>query len=42
MITPKNDKSMNEKSKYWVEIANYDIETAKAMSMSKKYIISIE
>lgn len=34
----KNDKGMDEKSKYWVEIAEYDIETAKAMLVSKRFL----
>jgi len=29
---------MNEKSTYWIEIADYDLETAKAMLVSKRYL----
>ena len=29
---------MNKKSKYWIEIADYDLETAKAMLASKRYL----
>jgi HEPN domain-containing protein len=29
---------MNKKSAYWVEIADYDLETAKAMLVSKRYL----
>jgi HEPN domain-containing protein len=29
---------MNEKSTYWIEIADYDFETAKAMLASKRYL----
>jgi len=29
---------MNEKTKYWIEIADYDIGTAKAMLASKRYL----
>jgi len=29
---------MNEKSTYWIEIAEYDLETAKAMLSSKRYL----
>jgi len=29
---------MNDKAKYWIDIADYDIETAKAMLVSKRYL----
>ena len=29
---------MNKKIKYWVDIADYDLETAKAMLQSKRYL----
>jgi len=29
---------MSEKSEYWIEIAEYDIETAKAMLVSKRFL----
>ena len=29
---------MSEKSEYWIEIAEYDIETAKAMLASKRFL----
>ena len=29
---------MNKKSTYWIEIADYDLETAKAMLASKRYL----
>jgi HEPN domain-containing protein len=29
---------MNEKSTYWIEIADYDLETAKVMLTSKRYL----
>ena len=29
---------MSEKSTYWIEIADYDLETAKAMLTSKRYL----
>jgi len=29
---------MCEKSKYWIEIADYDIETAKAMLVSRRFL----
>jgi HEPN domain-containing protein len=29
---------MDEKVKYWVELAEYDLETAKAMLKSKRYL----
>ena len=29
---------MNEKAIYWTEIADYDLETAKAMLVSKRYL----
>ena len=29
---------MDDKTKYWVDIADYDIETAKAMLLSKRYL----
>jgi HEPN domain-containing protein len=29
---------MSEKSTYWIEIADYDLETAKAMLSSKRYL----
>jgi HEPN domain-containing protein len=29
---------MNEKVKYWVELAEYDLETAEAMLKSKRYL----
>jgi HEPN domain-containing protein len=29
---------MNDKTKYWIEIADYDIETAKAMLTSKRFL----
>ena len=29
---------MNEKSTYWIDIADYDLETAKAMLTSKRYL----
>jgi HEPN domain-containing protein len=29
---------MNERSIYWIEIADYDLETAKAMLTSKRYL----
>jgi len=29
---------MNDKSKYWIEIADYDLETAKAMLVSKRFL----
>ena len=29
---------MDEKSIYWIEIADYDLETAKAMLVSKRYL----
>ena len=29
---------MNDKSEYWIEIAEYDIETAKAMLVSKRFL----
>jgi len=29
---------MTEKTKYWVEIADYDIETAKAMLTSRRFL----
>ena len=29
---------MNEKSTYWIDIADYDLETAKAMLVSKRYL----
>jgi HEPN domain-containing protein len=29
---------MNEKVSYWIEIADYDFETAKAMLVSKRYL----
>ena len=30
--------NMSEKSEYWIEIADYDIETAKAMLVSKRFL----
>jgi HEPN domain-containing protein len=30
--------TQNEKVNYWVEISDYDIETAKAMLQSKRYL----
>ena len=29
---------MSENSEYWIEIAEYDIETAKAMLVSKRFL----
>jgi HEPN domain-containing protein len=29
---------MNEKTTYWIDIADYDLETAKAMLVSKRYL----
>ncbi len=29
---------MNSKSEYWIEIAEYDLETAKAMLQTKRYL----
>ena len=29
---------MNDRTKYWIEIADYDIGTAKAMLVSKRYL----
>ena len=29
---------MDERTKYWIEIAEYDIETAKAMLVSKRFL----
>jgi len=29
---------MNDRSKYWIDIADYDIETAKAMLVSKRFL----
>jgi len=29
---------MNEKSKYWVELSEYDIETAEAMLKTKRFL----
>ena len=29
---------MNEKSVYWLNLADYDIETAKAMQISKRFL----
>jgi HEPN domain-containing protein len=29
---------LNEKSTYWIEIADYDLETARAMLTSKRYL----
>ncbi|MDP3915524.1 MAG: HEPN domain-containing protein [Bacteroidota bacterium] len=29
---------MNEKTRYWVEISDYDLETAEAMLRSKRYL----
>jgi len=29
---------MNEKSKYWIEIADYDMETAKAMLATSRFL----
>jgi HEPN domain-containing protein len=29
---------MSEESSYWIEIADYDLETAKAMLVSKRYL----
>jgi HEPN domain-containing protein len=29
---------MNERVTYWTEIADYDLETAKAMLASKRYL----
>ena len=30
---------MSEQSEYWIEIAKYDIETAKAMLVSKRFFV---
>ncbi len=30
--------TINEKVKYWTDIANYDLETAEAMLISKRYL----
>ena len=37
-FNPQNDKIMDEKTEYWNEIAEYDIETAKAMLVSKRFL----
>ena len=29
---------MNDRSRYWIDIADYDIETAKAMLVSRRYL----
>jgi HEPN domain-containing protein len=29
---------MNEKTRYWVEISDYDLETAEAMLQSRRYL----
>ncbi len=29
---------MNEKAKYWIDLAEYDLETAKAMLETKRYL----
>ena len=29
---------MDERTEYWIEIAEYDIETAKAMLVSKRFL----
>ncbi len=29
---------INEKIKYWIDIAEYDLETAKAMLSTKRYL----
>jgi HEPN domain-containing protein len=29
---------LNERAEYWIEIADYDIETAKAMLQTKRYL----
>jgi HEPN domain-containing protein len=34
----KNKTNMSDKSEYWIEIAEYDIETAKAMLVSMRFL----
>ena len=36
--TNENEGKMNSRAKYWIELAEYDMETAKVMHKGKRYL----